>query len=262
MEGWIRLHRQLKEHWIWKSDNRLKWWIDMLLTVNYIDNKVLIKGNLVDCKRGQCVRSLETWAKGWNVSKGAVRDFFNLLSKDQMIRTESLHFTTRITILNYESYQSELYNEETMRKRSGNDEETMRVHNIRKKESKEIKKVKKICEISEMEISDPYQKITFHFWSLFKTIINGRGIPATMLDKANIYSWSDQVRLMIENKECTYDQLRDIYKWLKVRDTKNSQFWADNIQSTISLRRSITKILTQLSTDNKGSEYYKNVLSW
>ena len=78
MEGWIKIHRQLKNHWIWKSENRLKWWIDILLTVNHSDSKVLIKGSLIDCRRGQSIRSLESWANDWNCSKGAVRDFFKI----------------------------------------------------------------------------------------------------------------------------------------------------------------------------------------
>lgn len=127
MEGWIRLHRNIKDHWIWKSDNRLKWWLDILLSVNHSDSKVLIKGTLIDCKRGQSIKSLESWARDWNVSKGSVRDFFKLLTSDQMLHTESLQFTTRITVLNYDTYQGELYVEETQKKRRGNAKETLRV---------------------------------------------------------------------------------------------------------------------------------------
>lgn len=128
MEGWIKIHRQIKDHWLWKSERRLKWWFDILLTVNHSDSKILIKGNLIECKRGQSVRSLETWAKDWNVTKGAVRDFFKLLESDQMLYTESLHITTRITVCKYEDYQTEQYAEKTHRKRKTNAEETQGVH--------------------------------------------------------------------------------------------------------------------------------------
>ena len=56
-EGWIKLSRKLKDHWIWRSETRLKWWIDILLTVNHCDNKVLVKGELYDCGRGQSGKS-------------------------------------------------------------------------------------------------------------------------------------------------------------------------------------------------------------
>lgn len=128
MEGWIKLHRKLKDHWIWKSDNRLKWWIDILMTVNHDDAKVLIKGTLIECKRGQSIRSLDSWGRDWNVTKGAVRDFFRLLQNDSMLHTESLQITTRITVCNYEDYQTELHAEETQKKRNANAKETQGIH--------------------------------------------------------------------------------------------------------------------------------------
>ena len=90
MEGWVKLYRKTKDHWLWGSERRLKWWLDILLTVNYTDSKVLIRGSLIDCKRGQSIRSLETWAKDWGVSKKTVKDFFLLLQKDNMIEYESV----------------------------------------------------------------------------------------------------------------------------------------------------------------------------
>jgi len=119
-KGWISLHRRIKNHWIWKSDRRLKWWIDILITVNHKEEKILINGQLIGCKRGQSVRSLDAWAKDWNVSKGAVRDFFKLLQADSMINAENLKITTRITVCNYDSYQSGIHTEGTQREHRGN----------------------------------------------------------------------------------------------------------------------------------------------
>jgi hypothetical protein len=138
MEGWIKLHRQIKDHWLWKSDNRFKWWIDILLTVNHSDSKALVKGTLVECKRGQSIRSLESWAKDWGVTKGAVRDFFLLLTKDEMLYTESLKVTTRITVCKYEDYQTELHVEKTQRKRRKNAEETVGLPKQECKEGEEV----------------------------------------------------------------------------------------------------------------------------
>jgi hypothetical protein len=124
MEGWIKIHRHIKDHWIWKSDHRLKWWLDILLTVNHSDTKILIKGNLIECKRGQSVRSLETWAKDWNVTKKTVKEFFELLQKDSMLLYEGIKITTRITVCNYDSYQDIVNTKETKGKHKVNGEET------------------------------------------------------------------------------------------------------------------------------------------
>jgi hypothetical protein len=124
MEGWIKIHRKIKDHWIWKSQNRFQWWIDILLSVNHADTKVLIKGNLIECKRGQSVRSLETWARDWNVTKKTVKEFFELLQKDSMLLYESIQISTRITVCNYDNYQIEVNAKETKGKRKVNGEET------------------------------------------------------------------------------------------------------------------------------------------
>lgn len=125
MAGWIKLSRDINKHWIWQSDRRLKWWIDILITVNHADSKVLIKGSLIECKRGQSVMSLETWARRWNVTKKTVKDFFELLQKDSMLLYESVKISTRITVCNYDSYQGDVNATETESKRKVNGKETV-----------------------------------------------------------------------------------------------------------------------------------------
>lgn len=137
MEGWIKIHRQIKDHWIWKSQNRFQWWIDILLSVNHTDTKVLIKGNLIECKRGQSVRSLETWAKDWNVTKKTVKEFFELLQNDSMLLYESIQISTRITVCNYDNYQTEVNAKETKGKRKVNGTETVTTPKQEYKEGKE-----------------------------------------------------------------------------------------------------------------------------
>ena len=105
MDGWIKIYRDIKNHWIWQDPVKLKWWIDMLLTANHEDTKVNIGMQLIDCKRGQSVMSLANWAKKWKVSRDRVRSFFDLLEKDGMIAREPHTKFTQITICNYDSYQ-------------------------------------------------------------------------------------------------------------------------------------------------------------
>lgn len=108
-EGWIKLHRRIKDHWIWKNPKYFHAWIDILMTVNYEDKKVFIYGELIDCSRGQSLLSLNSWAdefgNHWTIKQ--VRTFFDLLQKDSMILREGLSKTTRITVCNYDSYQDE-----------------------------------------------------------------------------------------------------------------------------------------------------------
>ncbi|MDD4515723.1 hypothetical protein [Massilibacteroides sp.] len=123
-KGWVSIYRDIRDHWIWQDPVKLKWWLDILLTVNHEDSKVNIGMQLIDCKRGQSVMSLSTWAKRWGVSKDSTRNFFNLLKKDGMINVENLKKSTRITVCNYDSYQDGLHDGRTRGKRKPNAEQT------------------------------------------------------------------------------------------------------------------------------------------
>lgn len=124
VSGWISLHRRIREHWIWQDPVKLKWWIDILLTVNHEDKKVNIGMRLIECKRGQTVMSLRNWADRWKVSRDSTRNFLELLKKDGMITTENLTNTTRITVCNYEDYQGGLRTDQTLSKRKANAKQT------------------------------------------------------------------------------------------------------------------------------------------
>lgn len=71
---------------------------------NHEDNRVSLGFEVFDCKRGQSMKSLETWGKRWRVDISTVRRFFRLCEKDSMIVRENLQKTTRITVCNYDFY--------------------------------------------------------------------------------------------------------------------------------------------------------------
>lgn len=135
--GWIKIHRKLAEHWLYQDSKFLHWWIDILLSANFEDKKVLIKGALIDCKRGQSVYSLDTWAKRWGADKSKVRRFLAMLESDGMITLENISVSTRLTICKYECYQDERHADETQVKRKRNADETQMTP------TKELKKEKK-----------------------------------------------------------------------------------------------------------------------
>ena len=106
--GWIKLHRKLKDHWLFtekRKKTKLEAWLVILLECNHSNAKVLVNGSLISCSKGQSVKSVGTWAKQFKWSNSATRNFFKLLEKDNMITLEGLPKTTRLTVCNYDSYQ-------------------------------------------------------------------------------------------------------------------------------------------------------------
>lgn len=107
-DGWIKLHRKIKNHWLYQDPNLFGAWVKILMEVNHEETMVLIDGELISCKRGESLKSIQSWVKtmgnGWSPKK--IRTFFNLLKKDGMIGTEGLRKTTRLTVCNYDNYQT------------------------------------------------------------------------------------------------------------------------------------------------------------
>lgn len=105
MAGWIKIHRDLANHWIAQDMEKLGRWLDLLMFASHKENKVLMGGKLVEVKRGQMIASCDFLAKRWKCSKSTVSTFLDLLESDGMIERCTERKITHLTICNYESYQ-------------------------------------------------------------------------------------------------------------------------------------------------------------
>ena len=147
MAGWIKLHRSIQEHWLYtekRKFSKFEAWNDILLTVNFTEGKTIIKGKLIQIKRGESILSLDSWAKRWGWDKSAVRRFLNTLQKDNMIELKNETITTRLIVCKYDTYQDERNANETQMKRKRNADETHLTPIEEEEESKEEKKEKEI----------------------------------------------------------------------------------------------------------------------
>lgn len=127
MIGWISLHRKIQDHWLFPTNRpftEFEAWIDILMEVNHDEKKCNIGNQLYHIKVGESLKSLDTWSKRWSWNKSKTRRFFTLLQKDKMIEIKNEIKTTRLTVCNYGSYQSNGNANETQVKRKRNADET------------------------------------------------------------------------------------------------------------------------------------------
>lgn len=103
--GWIKLHRDILNHWIWKDTEKFHWWLELLFMANWEDGKVLVGNTLVNVKRGQMLASNGFLSRRWQVHPDTVRSFLRLLESDNMITQEAHSKFNLITICNYVKYQ-------------------------------------------------------------------------------------------------------------------------------------------------------------
>lgn len=109
--GWICLHRVIQKHWIWEDPVKLKWWLDILMTVNFKESKKIIGNDVVVIERGSMFTSIVLLAEKWGVDRKTAKKFLDLLKKDNMITLETSKKGTMLKVSNYADYQGIFSNE-------------------------------------------------------------------------------------------------------------------------------------------------------
>lgn len=186
-QGWISLHRQFYDHWLWNEKrifSKAEAWIDILMSVNHSQQKVVIKNVVYIVNRGESIMSLDSWAKRWNWNKSKVRRFLEVLHSELMIRTKNETQTTRLTVCNYDSYQTNGNADETQMKRKRNADETQTTPN-----NNDNNKNNDNNEINIIEIYPTFSD----FWDLYDKKV-GREIS---LKKWNKLKQSDKEAIML-----------------------------------------------------------------
>lgn len=125
-KGFIALYRNILDHWLWddKPFSRGQAWIDLLLTVNHADKKIMFNGELTTIKRGQTITSIRQLCDRWGWSNNKVTRFLKMLESEQMLTRKSDSKKTVLTIDNYSSWQ-----DQENKKRQQSDTEAFQKHN-------------------------------------------------------------------------------------------------------------------------------------
>lgn len=128
-KGWIKLNRQIQEHWIWSNHEFAYAWIDLLLLVNRADKKILVDNQLITIKRGQTLTSIKKLAERWGWSRKKTNSFILALERDRMVVKKSTPRYTTLTIVNWGKYQDRGNTKGTTKDTTmDTSEEQLRVH--------------------------------------------------------------------------------------------------------------------------------------
>lgn len=169
--GWIKLYRQIQDCWIWAEKepfDKRSAWIDLLLSANHRDKKMLFNGKLITIRRGQYLTSMRKLSERWKWSINRTYRFMKLLEDDKMIHRKSDKDRTLITVENYSNFQdcentngySDGYSDEYI---SGTPTDTVTEH---KQEYKNIKNDKNI-NLSKKRTEKEAQELFANLWKLY-----------------------------------------------------------------------------------------------
>lgn len=105
MDGWIKLHRELLDHWIYKDSEYLKVWIEMLIRARYWDepSKELIGDQLVKVERGEFIFGRPKWSSRLGISEQRLKTLITKMIKEDMI--EPIQKFPRFTLYRIKNYE-------------------------------------------------------------------------------------------------------------------------------------------------------------
>lgn len=262
MNGWIKIYREIQEHWIWQDEKHLKWWLTIILNVNHEPKKFSVGTELFVCDPGQSFRSIQQWTDAFNCSKKTTVKFFKMLENDGMISYKILGNGNRrkhlLTVMNWDKFQvmeTEMFRERKPECSANGNPNVPSNKNI--KNDKEYKK-RLLSEITISEFSElnsEYLEAAKSFQLLFKKNLQEAGAATTVIEKAK-GSWVDDIRLMIETDKYEIEDLRSVYRFLQ-----KDAFWKQNILSTSILRKQMPKLKMKIR-NGTGRNFNKEATSW
>jgi hypothetical protein len=235
-QGWIKLHRQIMDNPLYKQKrkfSKFEAWIDILLSVNHKEGKVLIDYSVETVKRGEFITSEVKLANKWNWDRKTVRKFLTLLQQEEMILKSSTKRWTSITVINWDKYQ--LDGQEVgqgVGQGVGQDRDRGLDTNKNDKNDKNDKK----NNISSKVFADDAQELLLA--QKLKTLILSNNPKARVPD--NLQKWAYEIDKMIRLDKRTPKEIESVIEF-----SQNDSFWMANILSVAALRKQFDKLYLQ-----------------
>lgn len=243
MQGWIKLHRQIQDHWLYQENRKFskyEAWLDLLMMVNHEDKKVVIGSEVIEVKRGQRITSIRKMCDKWGWSNTKVTQFLILLQNEGMIHLISDNKKSLISINNYDFYQSN-EDKKATQNRHGNDEKQTQKHT--NKNDKELKNEKEEKKPSSRK-SEIYDEESIPFQLSLRLLKNIRKNNAEFKEP-NLQKWSADFRFMMERDNRKKEQVAYLIDWCQ-----QDSFWKSKILSPSKLRKQYDQLVIIINSVN------------
>ena len=120
-QGWVSLHRQIRDHWLWQDKPFTKGqaWVDMILRANHLEAKIAVDNDIVEIPEGAFFSSETSLANDWGWSRKKVHGFIDVLTKDGMLGIKKHRKGAVFFLINYANFRYDGTAEEPQKNRTG-----------------------------------------------------------------------------------------------------------------------------------------------
>lgn len=103
--GWIKLHRKIKEKGYYNKPNYVFLWIHLLLSANHEPKEFMWNGNIIMLKEGQIITGRKKLALETGIAESTIEDILKMLEREHQIQQQKTTKYRLITIVNWGEYQ-------------------------------------------------------------------------------------------------------------------------------------------------------------
>lgn len=104
--GWIKIHRKLKEKGYYKKSTYVHLWIHLLLSANREPKEFMWNNDIVIVNEGQLITGRKTLSDETGIPESTIEDILNFLERQHQIQQEKNTKYRLITILNWKTHQT------------------------------------------------------------------------------------------------------------------------------------------------------------
>lgn len=249
MQGWIKLHRCLKEKAIWQnsSPEHKTILITLLMMANHEEKQWEWNGGKFVVKPGQFVTSLESIRKkaGKGISIKNIRSALKRFEKLEFLANETAKAGRLITIVNWGVYQGEEKKGAKQRAKRGQrgGKEGATNNNDNNDNNKRSSSSKIFADDSK----------EFLLAAKLKKLILQNNSKSRTPD--NLQNWAHEIDLMIRIDNRTPEEIEAMIDF-----SQKDSFWSTNILSVGTLRKQFDKLYLQSKQKEKSSPYPREIL--
>lgn len=238
MSGYIKLHRNIEQHWIWQNPRRTQWWIQLIFMAAWEPQQVSFGNETFTLQRGQIATTYRTLTRRFSCTNQAVFNFLAILETHKMITKETSHKMTLITIVNYDLYQQDMVaseNQDATKKHTSSKRKIERkverkieqIKEERKEEEKNIIITSHISREKDLEFFEELKTSEVFFEQCAMTL--KIGISAL---KEYLQMFSAEMLLQEKFHKSSADYRQHFFNWVKIQLTKGPRPTIDNSNGT------------------------------
>lgn len=105
MNGWIKIHRQLKEKAYYKDSEFIHLWLHLLLCANHANGEYLNGYEIIKLKKGQFVTGRKKLSLETGISESKIERILKVFEIEQQIEQQTNSRNRVISILSWDKYQ-------------------------------------------------------------------------------------------------------------------------------------------------------------